>query len=97
MTDPGGYANTSTAKGDTRSSPRLRVRIAVPGRAADAGPAQQELGAVLYFTDRLARPVRVPTAARVLRTPAGPIETVSGRACHAPRRKGCPRCVAGWA
>lgn len=40
MTDPSGYAKKSTANGDTRSGLRLRLRIAVPGRAADADPPQ---------------------------------------------------------
>ena len=38
MTDLSGYAEKSTANGDTRSGLRLRLRIAVPGRAADADP-----------------------------------------------------------
>ena len=40
MTDLSGYAKKSTANGDTRSGLRLRLRIAVPGRAADADPPQ---------------------------------------------------------
>ena len=40
MTDLSGYPNKSTANGDTRSGLRLRLRIAVPGRAADADPPQ---------------------------------------------------------
>lgn len=40
MTDLSGYGKKSTANGDTRSSLRLRLRIAVPGRAADADPPQ---------------------------------------------------------
>lgn len=35
-----GTVNRSTANGDTRSGLRLRVRIAVPGRAAGADPAR---------------------------------------------------------
>ena len=35
-----GYAKKSTANGDTRSGLRLRLRIAVPGRAADADAPQ---------------------------------------------------------
>jgi len=38
LTDLSGYAEKSTANGDTRSGLRLRLRIAVPGRAADADP-----------------------------------------------------------
>lgn len=40
MTDLSGYAKKSSANGDTRSGLRLRSRIAVPGRAADADPPQ---------------------------------------------------------
>jgi hypothetical protein len=40
LTDLSGYAKKSTANGDTRSGLRLRLRIAVPGRAADADPPQ---------------------------------------------------------
>ena len=40
MTDLSGYRKKSTANGDTRSSLRLRLRIAVPDRAADADPPQ---------------------------------------------------------
>ncbi|GLW96174.1 transposase [Microtetraspora sp. NBRC 16547] len=40
MTDLSGYAKKSTANGDTRSGLRLRLRIAVPGWAADADPPQ---------------------------------------------------------
>ena len=40
LTDPSGYAKKSTANGDTRSGLRRRLRIAVPGRAADADPPQ---------------------------------------------------------
>ena len=40
MTDLSGYARKSTAPADTRSGLRLRLRIAVPGRAADADPPQ---------------------------------------------------------
>jgi hypothetical protein len=40
LTDLGGYAKKSTANGDTRSGLRLRLRIAVPGRAADADAPQ---------------------------------------------------------
>ena len=40
MTDLGGDAKKSTANGDTRSGLRLRLRFAVPGRAADADPPQ---------------------------------------------------------
>jgi len=40
LTDLSGYAKKSTANGDTRSGLRLRLRIAAPGRAADADPPQ---------------------------------------------------------
>ena len=40
MTDPSGYAKKSTANGDTRSGLRLRLRIAVPDRAAAGDPPQ---------------------------------------------------------
>jgi len=40
LTDLSGYAKKSTANGDARSGLRLRLRIAVPGRAADADPPQ---------------------------------------------------------
>ena len=40
LTDLSGYAKKSTANGDTRSVIRLRLRIAGPGRAADADPHQ---------------------------------------------------------
>lgn len=40
MTDLSGYAKKSSANGDTRSGLWLRLRIAVPGRAADADPPQ---------------------------------------------------------
>jgi hypothetical protein len=39
LTDLSGYAKKSTANGDTRSGLRLRLRIAVSGRVADAGEA----------------------------------------------------------
>ena len=39
-TDLRGYAKKSTANGDTDRGLRLRSRIAVPGRAADADPPQ---------------------------------------------------------
>jgi len=40
LTDLSGYAKKSTANGDRRSGLRLRLRIAVPGRAVDADPPQ---------------------------------------------------------
>jgi hypothetical protein len=40
LADLSWYAKKSTANGDTRSGLRLRLRIAVPGRAADADPPQ---------------------------------------------------------
>jgi dihydrofolate reductase len=40
LTDLSGYAKKFTANGDTRSGLRLRLRIAVPGRPADADPPQ---------------------------------------------------------
>jgi hypothetical protein len=40
LTDLSGYAKKSTANGDTRSGLRRRLRIAVPGREADADPPQ---------------------------------------------------------
>lgn len=40
MTDLSGYAKKSTANGATRSGLRLRLRIAVPGPAAEADPPQ---------------------------------------------------------
>jgi hypothetical protein len=38
LTDLSGYAKKPTANGDTRSGLRLRFRIGVAGRAADADP-----------------------------------------------------------
>ncbi|WP_326570377.1 hypothetical protein OIE69_03160 [Actinacidiphila glaucinigra] len=44
MTDLSGYAKKSTANGETRPGLRLRLRIAVPGRAADADPPAKLCG-----------------------------------------------------
>jgi hypothetical protein len=59
LTDLSGYAKKPTANGDTRSGLRLRSRIAVPGRAADADLDDAIL------TDAILTDVRWPEGVRV--------------------------------
>jgi hypothetical protein len=84
LTDLSGYAKKSTANGDTRSGLRLRLRlrIAVPDRAADADPPRHRDG----VEEALALPSWIQPAVTVVAILLGALVAIAAAIGAAPNR-----------